>query len=93
MVSEMRARVRVLEQKIHTRVPRLRMGSITGRASALGSSSSSSASLATTAKTSLDSIRRSADSRQSNEPEPKGNHRGDTSGWVLVMEDSPSPEK
>ena len=100
MVSEMRARVRVLEQKIHTRVPRLRMGSITGRAnpaaspvSALGSSSSSSGSLATTAKTSLDSIRRSADSRQSNEPEPKGNHRGDTSGWVLVMEDSPSPVK
>jgi len=101
MVSEMRARVRVLEQKIHTRVPRLRMGSITGRANSavspvntLGSSSSSSsASLATTAKTSLDSIRRSVDSRQSNEPGPKGSHRGDTSGWVLVMEDSPSPVK
>ncbi|THH30064.1 hypothetical protein EUX98_g4120 [Antrodiella citrinella] len=32
MVSEMRARVKVLEQKIHTRVPRLRMGSVTSRA-------------------------------------------------------------
>ncbi|KAI0788612.1 hypothetical protein C8Q75DRAFT_879938 [Abortiporus biennis] len=33
MVSEMRARVKVLEQKIHTRVPlpRLRMGSVTSR--------------------------------------------------------------
>ncbi|RDX52106.1 hypothetical protein OH76DRAFT_1401018 [Lentinus brumalis] len=28
MVSEMRARVKLLEQKIHTRVPRLRMGSV-----------------------------------------------------------------
>ncbi|KAF5355686.1 hypothetical protein D9756_003868 [Leucocoprinus leucothites] len=104
MVSEMRARVRVLEQKIHTRVPRLRMGSITGRANpavspvnALGSSSSSSSgSLATTAKTSLDSIRRSVDSRRSNENEPKrerARENGDTSGWVLVMEDSPSPVK
>ncbi|KAF9452660.1 hypothetical protein P691DRAFT_772108 [Macrolepiota fuliginosa MF-IS2] len=104
MVSEMRARVRVLEQKIHTRVPRLRMASITGRAnatvspvSALGSSSSSSsASLATTAKTSLDSIRRSVDSRRSNESESKkdkAKDNGDSSGWVLIMEDSPSPQK
>ncbi|KIK96371.1 hypothetical protein PAXRUDRAFT_138599 [Paxillus rubicundulus Ve08.2h10] len=31
MVSEMRARVKNLEQKIHTRVPRLRMGSNAGR--------------------------------------------------------------
>ncbi|KAI0756666.1 hypothetical protein C8Q80DRAFT_1090112 [Daedaleopsis nitida] len=31
MVSEMRARVKILEQKIHTRVPRLRMGSVTNR--------------------------------------------------------------
>ena len=34
MVSEMRARVRILEQKIHTRVPRLRMGSVTNRTAA-----------------------------------------------------------
>ncbi|KAI0721300.1 hypothetical protein C8T65DRAFT_631263 [Cerioporus squamosus] len=34
MVSEMRARVRILEQKIHTRVPRLRMGSVTNRPAA-----------------------------------------------------------
>lgn len=102
MVSEMRARVRVLEQKIHTRVPRLRMASITGRANAAvtpvtavsSPSSSSSGSLATTAKTSLDSIRRSADSRRSNESEPKKDKgHGDSLGWVLIMEDSPSPQK
>ncbi|KXN89916.1 hypothetical protein AN958_04920 [Leucoagaricus sp. SymC.cos] len=104
MVSEMRARVRILEQKIHTRVPRLRMASITGRANAavspvnaLGSSSSSSSgSLATTAKTSLDSIRRSVDSRRSNESDlrkDKARDAADTSGWVLIMEDSPSPVK
>lgn len=34
MVSEMRARVKILEQKIHTRVPRLRMGSVTSRSAA-----------------------------------------------------------
>nr|VWO94225.1 Structural maintenance of chromosomes protein [Ganoderma boninense] len=34
MVSEMRARVKILEQKIHTRVPRLRMGSVTSRQAA-----------------------------------------------------------
>ncbi|XP_006454430.1 hypothetical protein AGABI2DRAFT_182416 [Agaricus bisporus var. bisporus H97] len=100
MVSEMRAKVRNLEQKIHTRVPRIRMGSITGRANAatspinaLGSSSSSSSgSLASTAKTSLDSIRRSIDSRKSHEKNG-AKDTGDSSGWVLIMEDSPSPQK
>ncbi|KAF9015280.1 hypothetical protein BDQ17DRAFT_1386057 [Cyathus striatus] len=100
MVSEMRARVRNLEQKIHTRVPRLRMGSITGRQTGVGpssgnifsgaSSSSSSTSLASTAKTSLESFsnRRSHDSEQVGKKD-----KGDTSGWVLIMEDSPSPVK
>ena len=40
MVSEMRARVRNLEQKLHTRVPRLRMGSISGRTASNSATSS-----------------------------------------------------
>lgn len=105
MVSEMRARVKVLEQKIHTRVPRLRMASIS-RSSftpSVGpmtpitgpSSSSSPASNASTAKTSLDS-RKSIDSRRSNESGSDKHSKkdnGDSSGWVLIMEDSPSPQK
>jgi len=109
MVSEMRARVRNLEQKIHTRVPRLRMGSITGKApSTLAltsvneipgiSSSSSSSSRASTAKTSWESLaqRPSGDSRRSNDDgqgKKQKEPRGDSSGWVLILEDSPSPPK
>ncbi|KIM48091.1 hypothetical protein M413DRAFT_221461 [Hebeloma cylindrosporum] len=107
MVSEMRARVKNLEQKIHTRVPRLRMASITGRQSfipsntgspVIGTSSASSAtSNASTAKTSWESQRKSIDSRRSNdsgsETQAKKKDGGDSSGWVLIMEDSPSPQK
>lgn len=109
MVSEMRARVRNLEQKIHTSVPRLRMPSITARpSSGFGSgfttpttgisSASSAASNSSTAKTSLESQRKSVDSRRSNDSERENNVKGgrgigDSSGWVLIMEDSPSPQK
>jgi hypothetical protein len=111
MVSEMRARVRNLEQKIHTRVPRLRMGSITGKStntlamstappSSGPSSASSSSSRPSTAKTSWESLaqRRSGDSKRSNShdsgPQTKlKDTRGDSSGWVLILEDSPSPPK
>jgi len=106
MVSEMRARVRNLEQKIHTRVPRLRMASITGRQSSLSnmgpttpitsSSASSITSQSSTAKTSWESQRKSVDSRRSNDSGSEKNSKtyaGDSSGWVLIMEDSPSPQK
>jgi len=107
MVSEMRARVKNLEQKIHTRVPRLRMVSITGRQnfvpSNVGSpvtgrsSASSATSNTSTAKTSWESQRKSIDSRRSNdsgsETHSKKKDRDDSSGWVLIMEDSPSPQK
>ncbi|KAF8898620.1 hypothetical protein BD779DRAFT_23979 [Infundibulicybe gibba] len=110
MVSEMRARVRNLEQKIHTRVPRLRMVSITGRANnhnlAMStintgisrSTASPSSRSSSTAKTSWDSLtstqRRSNDSKRSTDSEPdKKRNQGDSSGWVLIMEDSPSPPK
>jgi nuclear distribution protein NudE len=107
MVSEMRARVRNLEQKIHTRVPRLRLASstrqsltstpitpITGK-----SSPSSVASNGSTAKTSWESQRNSVQSRRTNDSPSSNNSRnskkdaGDSSGWVLIMEDSPSPQK
>ncbi|KAF8203666.1 hypothetical protein BJ912DRAFT_940671 [Pholiota molesta] len=103
MVSEMRARVRNLEQKIHTRVPRLRMASSTRQTftPSLGpmtpiTSPSPVSNASNTTKSSWDSQRKSVDSRRSNDSgsdknSKKGN--GDSSGWVLIMEDSPSPNK
>lgn len=107
MVSEMRARVKILEQKIHTRVPRLRMGSVTNRAAANAmppppipakasaspapSTASSSRSapnderFATIPKPRKTSVDLDADARRT--------PAGDSSGWVLIMEDSPSPVK
>ncbi|KAH9064262.1 hypothetical protein EDB87DRAFT_1600071 [Lactarius vividus] len=97
MVSEMRAKVKNLEQKIHTRVPRLRMGS-TSRpnppVSTTPSSNSRSTSLVGSGQSShlkfpderSTSSRRNADN-DDNMRTPAGN----SSGWVLIMEDSPSP--
>ncbi|KAH9847376.1 hypothetical protein C2E23DRAFT_890054 [Lenzites betulinus] len=108
MVSEMRARVRVLEQKIHTRVPRLRMGSVTNRTAAnamppppLPAKASSSASPISSTSSSRaasheDRLSPVAPlSRQSfdSDGDLKRTPGGDTSGWVLIMEDSPSPVK
>lgn len=107
MVSEMRARVRNLEQKIHTRVPRLRMGSLTNKnvnimtssthtAVSGFSSSSSCSSRASTAKTSWESLiqRQSGESRRSAggalETKVK-DASADSSGWVLILEDSQTP--
>ncbi|KIK71127.1 hypothetical protein GYMLUDRAFT_149017 [Collybiopsis luxurians FD-317 M1] len=104
MVSEMRARVKNLEQKIHTRVPRLRMGSTSGRpnalvASAIGTPTQPSGSRNVLGRTSWEnplSNRRSSDSRRSTDTESEKSRKGsggDASGWVLIMEDSPSPPK
>lgn len=101
MVSEMRARVKNLEQKIHTRVPRLRMGSITGQrnANALAISTigngTGSSSKGAGAKSSWESLtKRSVDThRKSNDSDSEKNKKGESSGWVLIMEDSPSPPK
>ncbi|KAF8349961.1 hypothetical protein F5887DRAFT_408251 [Amanita rubescens] len=107
MVSEMRARVKNLEQKLQTRVPRLRMGSITNRTHTNNSastpmegipirspsSSSYTSSKVSTAKTSWESLiqRHSTESKQSFDDEAETSKRplGDTSGWVLIMEESP----
>ncbi|KAH7931114.1 hypothetical protein BV22DRAFT_1077896 [Leucogyrophana mollusca] len=110
MVSEMRARVRNLEQKIHTRVPRLRMGSNAARqnANALAASTmaaaSTSSSISTLApknpvtrsNTSDQKLLRVSPQRHSSDTETKkvvSTPAADTSGWVLIMDDSPSPNK
>ncbi|KAG6879725.1 hypothetical protein C0992_012328 [Termitomyces sp. T32_za158] len=106
MVSEMRARVRNLEQKIHTRVPRLRMGSITARhnpnplafATPTSATVSSLSNKSSAAKTGWDSFtyRRSGETARSNDSGSEKNQKGsggDSSGWVLIMEDSASPPK
>lgn len=110
MVSEMRARVKNLEQKIHTRVPRLRMSSNAGRQGAntlaLSAITPPFSNTATSIMprsgfqraTTFDSKlarpnfqRHSADTSppKSGATTPDPN----TSGWVLIMDDTPSPAK
>lgn len=101
MVSEMRAKVKNLEQKIHTRVPRLRMGSMSrpSPVTAVPSSNSKSSNLSSAG--SSQSIRSPDDRPRSSllsrrnvdVDETKRTPAGSSSGWVLIMEDSPSPTK
>ena len=102
MVSEMRAKVKNLEQKIHTRGPRLRMGSmsrpnppVTGMPTSNSKSSNlSSAGSSQSMKSPVDRPRSSLLSRRTpNIDESKRSPAGSSSGWVLIMEDSPSPTK
>ncbi|KAF7969219.1 hypothetical protein HWV62_27925 [Athelia sp. TMB] len=118
MVTEMRARVRILEQKIHTRVPRIRMGSINGKSNANAAAtqtvsahpSSSASTFSPTASTAISMMRSTSlrnrgalddrtikppPGRRSVELDIKATRTpvSDTSGWVLIMEDSPSPVK
>ncbi|CAK5280571.1 unnamed protein product [Mycena citricolor] len=104
MVSEMRARVRNLEQKIHTRVPRLRMGSITRPSPASGTSTATNSTVGSTSsktsvRTSWESLT-STSRRSGDPPKPTSDSDSDkikkgreSAGWVLIMEDSPSPPK
>ncbi|EIN14176.1 hypothetical protein PUNSTDRAFT_140528 [Punctularia strigosozonata HHB-11173 SS5] len=100
MVSEMRARVKNLEQRIHTRVPRLRMGSVSGRQNAVPAATSTTTPTQVPASSSTTTVRPSPpSSRQMNrlsldaEGEGKKTPAGGDTGWVLIMEDSPSPVK
>ncbi|KAI0304924.1 hypothetical protein BC826DRAFT_1100682 [Russula brevipes] len=99
MVSEMRAKVKNLEQKIHTRVPRLRMGSMSRSNPPVITSSSKSTSLSSAGssqsiKSPDERSRTSLLSRQATDnDEIKRTPAGNSSGWVLIMEDSPSPTK
>jgi len=97
----MRAKVKNLEQKIHTRVPRLRMGSMSrpSPVSVVPSSNSKSSNLSLAP--SSQSIRSPDDRprtsllsrRNADDDETKRTPAGSSSGWVLIMEDSPSPTK
>lgn len=95
MVSEMRARVRNLEQKLHTRVPRIRMGSISGKKaeSTANAAANSISTAATTSESSWKNTlkRKSADleaEKKKTPLNPAKEPKADTSGWVLIMEDS-----
>ncbi|KIP12455.1 hypothetical protein PHLGIDRAFT_17589 [Phlebiopsis gigantea 11061_1 CR5-6] len=109
MLTEMRARVEVLGQKIHTRVPRIRMGSVNSRTSASTTTSHATSkpgpsSIRSPSTSSSISSLRSASPEKSTAFKPKAQSldlnsekvntpMGNTSGWVLIMEDSPSPLK
>jgi hypothetical protein len=92
MVSEMRAKVRNLEQKIHTRVPRLRMGS-TSRPNppTIPSSNSKPTSLSGSGQSAHIKFPESSSRRNTDNDENPRTPAGNSSGWVLIMEDSPSP--
>lgn len=110
MVSEMRAKVKNLEAKIHTRVPRIRNGSTSTRP--YGSPSASTATvkpppgIATSSSSNsfLNHIRKSSEdirkpnflSRRSDEEVDRKQHTPagkNGEGWVLVLDDTPSPIK
>lgn len=108
MVSEMRARVRNLEQRLHSRVPRLRVGSTAGRKasgsapvsaipSALPMRTSTSSHEFSTPETRRVSVKRSMESDPGGKSSTSDTTKSaaDTSGWVLIMEEqmTPSPSK
>lgn len=105
MVSEMRARVRNLEQKIHTRVPRLRMGSNAGRQGATISTMASTSTISSLSSKST-FTRSVIPDHKLGKPTPQRlgvdtvlasgatTPNPDNSGWVLIMDDTtPSPNK
>ena len=89
MVSEMRAKVRNLEQRLHTRVPRLRLTSITAK----NTENRALTASVTTPEFARTLQRRSADLEAEKKRTPSGQkpQPQDSSGWVLIMEDSMSP--
>lgn len=106
MVSEMRARVRNLEQKIHTRVPRLRMGSNAGRQGATISTMASTSTISSTLSSKSTFTRSVIPDSKLGKPTPQRlgvdtalasgatTPNPDNSGWVLIMDDTtPSPNK
>jgi hypothetical protein len=98
MVSEMRAKVKNLEQKIHTRVPRLRMGSMSRPNPSVTTSNSKSSSLSSAGssqsiKSPDERSRPSLLGRRTADNDENKRTPANSSGWVLIMEDSPSPTK
>ncbi|KAG1826062.1 uncharacterized protein BJ212DRAFT_1259763 [Suillus subaureus] len=106
MVSEMRARVKNLEQKIHTRVPRLRMGSNAGRQGATISTMASTSTISSTLSSKSTFTRSVMPDSKLGKPTPQRlgvdtalaggatTPNPNNSGWVLIMDDTtPSPNK
>lgn len=106
MVSEMRARVRNLEQKIHTRVPRLRMGSNAGRQGATISTTASTSTISSTLSSKSTFTRPMIPDSKLGKPTPQRlgvdtalaggatTPNPNNAGWVLIMDDTtPSPNK
>ncbi|KAG1885782.1 hypothetical protein F4604DRAFT_1728098 [Suillus subluteus] len=106
MVSEMRARVRNLEQKIHTRVPRLRMGSNAGRQGATISTMASTSTISSTLSSKSTFSRPVIPDSKLGRPTPQRlgvdtalaggatTPNPNNAGWVLIMDDTtPSPNK
>jgi hypothetical protein len=89
MVSEMRARVRNLELKIHSRVPRLRMGSFSRSTSPrhLKSPANENSTPLNQNRPSIDQLSLGSRSRTSME---SNNRQGaESPGWVLILEETP----
>jgi len=89
MVSEMRARVRNLELKIHSRVPRLRMGSFSRSTSPryLKSPGNESNTPSTNNRPSIDQL--SIGSRSRTSVESNNRQGAESPGWVLILEETP----
>lgn len=87
MVSEMRARVRNLEMKIHSRVPRLRMSSFSRSSSPRYLKPSAAERATPQIRSSLD--RSSIESRSRTSLESTNRQGAESPGWVLILEETP----
>lgn len=87
MVSEMRAKVKNLEQRIHTRVPRLRMGSMSKATAPPMTQTDTMTNISGSSAGCSEDLESTIVARRSGSPERR-KPAGD-SGWVLIMEDSP----
>jgi len=88
MVSEMRAKVRNLEQRIHTRVPRLRMGSMSKATAPVMAQSDTMTNVSGSSTGYSEDLESTIVARRSAASPERKKPAGD-SGWVLIMEDSP----
>lgn len=89
MVSEMRARVRNLEMKIHSRVPRLRISSFSRSASPRYLKSPTIQSSTPNPQTRQSVDRLSIESRSRTSMESMSRNGAESPGWVLILEETP----
>lgn len=89
MVSEMRARVRNLELKIHSRVPRLRLGSFSKSTAPRYLQSPSGGSTIPLSQRRESTDRISLDTKSRTSGESMGRAGAESPGWVLILEETP----